>query len=288
MDTKKCIVLLSVLDKLNITEAAKKLGYTPSGVSRIIESMEKELGFPLLIRSHDGVQPTTECTSLLPLFGELASLDKTLAESAQNITGMKQGKIRIGNAYTAYIPNLFHTIQDFKKAFPKIDIQIYEGLSSELISKLLVNELDFCICSNCPGTYEWIPLFSDPMVVMVSKDHPLAKEIHYPIKRFETDPFIDFRPDADTDAKRLLQKHRIKPNNRFAAASDHSAYLMVKAGMGVALTNSMYTQTWSDGIVTLLTEPESYISIGIAVISRQYLSPSVKLFLERFTKDMKK
>lgn len=58
--------------------------------------------------------------------------------------------------------------------------------------------------------------------------------------------------------------------------------------MGVALTNSMYTQTWSDGIVTLLTEPESYISIGIAVISRQYLSPSVKLFLERFTKDMKK
>ena len=103
MDTKKCIVLLSVLDKLNITEAAKKLGYTPSGVSRIIESMEKELGFPLLIRSHDGVQPTTECTSLLPLFGELASLDKTLAESVQNITGMKQGKIRIGNAYTCLL-----------------------------------------------------------------------------------------------------------------------------------------------------------------------------------------
>ena len=42
MDTKKCIVLLSVLDKLNITEAAKSLGYTPSGVSRIIESIEKE------------------------------------------------------------------------------------------------------------------------------------------------------------------------------------------------------------------------------------------------------
>lgn len=288
MDTKKCIVLLSVLDKLNITEAAKSLGYTPSGVSRIIESMEKELGFSLLIRSHEGVQPTTECTSLLPLFGELASLDKTLVESAQNITGMKQGKIRIGNAYTAYIPKLFHTIQDFKKDFPQIDIQIYEGLSSELISKLLVNELDFCICSNCPGNYEWIPLFSDPMAVMVNKDHPLAKESHYPIKRFETDPFIDFRPDADTDAKRLLQKYRIKPNSRFAATSDQSAYLMVKAGMGVSLTNSMYTKTWSDGIVTLPTEPESYVSIGIAVISRQYLSPSVKLFLKRFTKDMKK
>lgn len=287
MDTKKCIILLSVLDKLNITEAAKSLGYTPSGVSRIIESIEKELGFSLLIRSHDGVMPTTECNSLLPLFREMASLDKALLESAQNITGMKQGKIRIGNAYTAYIPKLFQTIQDFKKDFSQIDIQIYEGLSSELVNKMMVNELDFCICSNCPGSYEWIPLFSDPMLVMVNKDHPLAKESHYPIKRFEIDPFIDFRPDADTDAKRLLQKYRIKPNSRFSAASDHSAYLLVKAGMGVALTNSLYTRTWYDGIVPLMTEPESYISIGIAVISRQYLSPSVKLFLEKFTKAMK-
>ena len=288
MDTKKCIVLLSVLDKLNITEAAKSLGYTPSGVSRIIESIEKELGCSLLIRSQDGVLPTTECSLLLPLFRELASLDKALVESAQDITGMKHGKIRIGNAYTAYIPKLFHTIQDFKKDFPLIDIQIYEGLSSELIGKLLVNELDFAICSNCPGSYDWIPLFSDSMAVIVNKNHPLAKESHYPIKRFETDPFIDFRPDADTDAKRLLQKYRIKPNSRFTATSNQSAYLMVKAGMGVSLTNSMYTQTWSDGIVKLMTEPEAYISIGIAIISKQYLSPSVKLFLERFIKDMKK
>lgn len=59
----------------------------------------------------------------------------------------------------------------------------------------------FVSAATVPALYEWIPLFSDPMVVMVSKDHPLAKEIHYPIKHFETDPFIDFRPDADTDAK---------------------------------------------------------------------------------------
>ena len=88
MDTKKCIVLLSVLDKLNITEAAKSLGYTPSGVSRIIESIEKELGFSLLIRSHDGVLPTTECSLLLPLFRELASLDKAFVD-----LNINQGKI---------------------------------------------------------------------------------------------------------------------------------------------------------------------------------------------------
>ncbi len=285
MDTRKCIVLLSVLDKQNITEAAKSLGYTPSGVSRVIEAMEKELGFPLLIRSHDGVQPTTECRSLLFLFRELAALDKYLAESARNITGLQQGKIRIGTAYAAYIPTLFHTIQNFKADYPEIDIQIHEGLSAELIDKLLVNELDLCICSSCPGSYEWIPLFSDPMAVMVSPDHPLAEARHYPIKHLERDPFIDFCPDADTDAKRLLQKYHVRPNSRFTATSNRSAYLMVKAGLGVSLTNAMHAKSWSDGIVTLLTDPEVSVSIGIAVINRQYLSPSVRLFLDRFTAD---
>lgn len=288
MDTRKCIVLLSVLDKLNITEAAKSLGYTPSGVSRIIEAMEKELGFPLLIRSHDGVRPTTECRSLLFLFRELAALDKYLAESARNISGLKQGKIRIGTAYTAYIPTLFRTIQAFKTDYPETDIQIHEGLSAELIDKLLVNELDLCLCSSCPGSYEWIPLFSDPMTVMVSPDHPLAKTGHYPIKRLETDPFIDFCPGADTDGKRLLQKYHIKPNSRFTATSNQSAYLMVKAGLGVSLTNALHARAWSDGIVSLLTDPEVPISIGIAVINRQYLSPSVRLFLDQFTANLTK
>jgi DNA-binding transcriptional LysR family regulator len=287
MDTKKSIVLLSVLDKLNITEAAKCLGYTPSGVSRIIESIEKELGFSLLIRTHSGVYPTAECTKLLPLFSELASLDKALTDSAQEITGMKQGKIRIGNAYTAHMPELFDALQSFKKDFPQIDIQLYEGLSSELVNKLTVNKLDLCICSKCPGDYDWIPLFSDPMCVMVSQSHPLAKESHYPLKRLETDSFIDFRPDTETDASRLLQKYHIKPNRHFAAANDHSAYLMVKAGMGVALTNTLHTRTWSDGISVLMTMLETHVPIGIAVINRQYLSPSVKIFLERFTAVLK-
>ena len=135
MDTKKMYSSAFCIRQTEYNRSRKKPRYTPSGVSRIIESIEKELGFSLLIRSHDGVLPTTECSLLLPLFRELASLDKALVESAQDITGMKHGKIRIGNAYTAYIPKLFHTIQDFKKDFPLIDIQIYEGLSSELIGK---------------------------------------------------------------------------------------------------------------------------------------------------------
>lgn len=61
MDTEKCKTLLCILESGSISCAAEKLGYTPSGVSRMIASMEQDAGFPLLIRSRRGIVPTAEC-----------------------------------------------------------------------------------------------------------------------------------------------------------------------------------------------------------------------------------
>ena len=61
MDTEKCRALLAVLEAGSLSAAAEKLDYTPSGLSRMMAALEQELGFPLLSRSHNGVQPTRAC-----------------------------------------------------------------------------------------------------------------------------------------------------------------------------------------------------------------------------------
>ena len=48
MDLEKCKALIQVIDTKSLSKAAKKLGYTPSGLSRMISSLEKEMGFTLL------------------------------------------------------------------------------------------------------------------------------------------------------------------------------------------------------------------------------------------------
>lgn len=50
MDTEKCRVLLTVLHERSLSAAAEALGYTPSGISRLVDSLERETGFPLLHR----------------------------------------------------------------------------------------------------------------------------------------------------------------------------------------------------------------------------------------------
>ena len=58
MDHNKRTALLTAIDLGNLTRAAEQLGYTQSGLSYIIKSVEAEFGFPLLIRSRSGVRPT--------------------------------------------------------------------------------------------------------------------------------------------------------------------------------------------------------------------------------------
>jgi len=66
MDTEKCRVLLTVLHERSLSAAAEALGYTPSGVSRLVDSLERETGFPLLHRGRGGVSATRACQELLP------------------------------------------------------------------------------------------------------------------------------------------------------------------------------------------------------------------------------
>ena len=67
MDQNKCVALLTAIDLGNLTRAAEQLGYTQSGLSYVIKTLETELGFPLLVRSRTGVRPTEDCQRILPL-----------------------------------------------------------------------------------------------------------------------------------------------------------------------------------------------------------------------------
>ncbi|MEE0583790.1 MAG: LysR family transcriptional regulator, partial [Adlercreutzia sp.] len=94
MDTEKCTVLLTAIDQGSLSGAAEALGYTPSGVSRLVASLEAELGLPLLVRGKGGVTPTPECEALRPRFAELASLGRACRDEAAAVRGLLTGQRR--------------------------------------------------------------------------------------------------------------------------------------------------------------------------------------------------
>ena len=64
MDTERWQILLKAIDRGSLRAAAEEMGFTVSGISRSVATLEKELGFSLLYRAKSGVQPTEECRQL--------------------------------------------------------------------------------------------------------------------------------------------------------------------------------------------------------------------------------
>ena len=102
MDLEKCKALVQVIDTKSLSKAAKKLGYTPSGLSRMISSLEKEMGFTLLRRNHDGMFPTNECRHLLSDIRELLYQDQLLDQKVSDINELYVGEIEIGVSHRYY------------------------------------------------------------------------------------------------------------------------------------------------------------------------------------------
>ena len=56
MDSKKVHALLLAIERGSLTSAAAELGYTQSGLTHMMNSLEQELGLNLLVRSKNGVR----------------------------------------------------------------------------------------------------------------------------------------------------------------------------------------------------------------------------------------
>ena len=103
MDIEKCRALLCIIQKGSLTAAGQALGYTPSGISRMVASLEDECGFSLLIRGRNGAFATKECEKLLPGIINMVDAQESLLSDIDRILGIETGHIEVGSAVTLII-----------------------------------------------------------------------------------------------------------------------------------------------------------------------------------------
>ncbi len=279
MDSTKCKALITVLECGSLSGAAEILGYTPSGMSRMIASIEQDTGFPLLLRSRKGIEATTECKKLLPTIRKLSHYGEQYKQLVAQLNGIESGEIHIGTSYRTYYPWLMTIISEFLEAHPNIKIHLSDGVSTELLTCLEQHTLDLCIISEREGNFTWIPLQENPMVAWLPPDHPYAGFDSVPIKIFETDPYIETCPNQDTDNSRLLKRHHIKPNIQFSTTNTYATYCMVESGLGITLTNGLNASGENGNVIVKPLSPPETITLGIAISSMEVLSPAARKFV---------
>ena len=280
VDTSKCQALLTVLEKGNLAHAAEELGYTTSGISRMMSSLEAEVGFPLLVRSKTGVKPTADCRTMLPTFTQLATLGESCEEQASLIRGIEVGRVRVGTAYRPFYDPIAELLAEFSDAHPGVEVDFTARNSSPLVRGIERGRLDLAVISHREGDFTWTPLLEDPMVALVPADHPLANASAYPIERFAQDAFILLYPDEESDNSRTLASHGIQPNAHNTVLELRDAFELVAVGLGVTMINRVYADVHDERVHVLPLDPAVNISIGIATPAPGLSSPAARAFAD--------
>ena len=174
MDSIKCQALLLAIQYGSLTAAGKELGYTQSGMTRMIRSLEKEIGFPLLVRNKQGVRPSANGQQMVPAFQEVVRASQKAADLGAAIQGVLAGVLNIGSYYSAAAAWLPKILRRFQAQYPKVEVHLLEGTNQELAQWLNEKAVDCCLAAK-PGAdvaYDWIPLKDDELVVWLPPDHP--------------------------------------------------------------------------------------------------------------------
>lgn len=282
MDEVKCEALITAAEQGSLSRAARILGYTQPGISRMIHSLEEELGFPLLIRTKKGVELTPNGKTVLPYLEETVRAARLTHETSASILGLLSGTLTIGCYYSVSSMILPPLLKRFGTDYPRVRIILREGTNAELAEALENCTIDFSLAAPTPESLECdhIPILEDELVVWLPPSHPLAGKTAFPLEALTSYPFIITQPGQDTDIDRLLSKYHIHPDFHFATKDAYSTYRMVEAGLGISFNQSLFARGWKGNVVTLPFDPPQVIHLDISIPSLKEASPAAKKFIQ--------
>ena len=282
MESKKLEALLMAVDLGSFTKAAEVLGYTQSGLTHMMNSLEKEVGFTLLERGRSGVRLTEEGERIAPAVREFLQANARLDSVIEQVASSRTEIIRV-SAYASiamhWLPGI---IQRFREECPDVDVDIrmadhvdvpYELLAQGKMDAILVSPQD-------EGQYEWVHLADDPMFAVLPPDFDTQGMTAFPLAAFEARDFIMPSQGFDKDIMRIFNRIGVKPHILPTWVDDPTVISMVSHGLGVSMMTELTVRGRTDGVKLLPVEPVSSRELGLAVRSLDAASDGLRHFID--------
>ena len=265
----------AIHDTGGLARAANMMNMTQSALSHQIKGIEDQAGVELFVRrskplrlSAAGMKMLAAAEAILP---QVAALE---AEFSGLVSG-KAGRLHIAIECHACFEWLFPVLEQFRKAWPEVDVDIRPGLAFDALPALRREDVDLVVSSDpedLPET-DFTPLFDYEPVFVAAAQHPLAAKdvieaedfrgqtlITYPVDRARLDIFSQLLTPAKVEPAAVRQVELtavilllVASNRGVAVLPDwvvrqvryHSDYItrpLTRAG----ITRRLYAATRSD------------------------------------------
>lgn len=280
METKKWEALLTSVELGSFTRAADKLKITQSGLTHMMNALEKEIGVSLLIRDRYGVRFTDAGEALRPAVGDLLRSAEHLERQIEAQKGSKRENIRVA-AYSSICMHWLPTIvQQFRWAYPDVSVDIRMGSVEEMYRWLEEGKVDLSFASRQDrGGYNWVPLWDDPLLAILPVDDPAGQGDSFPVSGFQGREFLMPSLGFDLDIMGVFQAQKVQPDIRNTSVEDAAILSMVEHGLGVSILSELVLKGRQDNVRCLPLDPPACRRIGIAVSSQREVTDTVRQFI---------
>lgn len=282
MDLKKYEVLLKVVDRGNINNVSYDLGYTHSGISKMLNSMEAEVGFQIIKRNNKGITLTPEGEKLIPIIRNIVKENEKLEEEIALINGIESGTVRIGCFPTAGFVLIPDILRNFQSRYPHIQVEVLEEHSLEQLEQWLNRGIiDIGVFSRQPyHKFQWLKEVDDEYVALLPAGHRLCSRNQVSVEELFEEKVLLFKSHKglDQDIVQILQYVDVKGYESYTANSDFTVIRMVEQNGFLALMPKLIAE-YALSLFDVECRPidvQINRTIGFAVKSKEDISPSVK------------
>ena len=272
LDLRHYQMIATLAQTPRVTDAAGRLGITPSALSHRIREAERRLGTPLFDRSHKRLRMTAAAEHLTQVAEQLLA---DLARAEQDAQRMGQGVrqvVRLAvESYSSYhwLPNF---LRHLKIKHPDVGIQVVAGAAKNPIKSLVDHTIDLVIVSGevAGRRLESLHLFEDELLFIAPPDHRLAGRSHIVGSDIVGEDFITYTrtPEPDREYAKLFRPNGAYPNWTETVELPEAIVEMVAAGLGTSVLAGWAVRgaIMSGRIIGLSVGPDGVFASWYAVV----------------------
>lgn len=271
LEFRQLKAFIAIAEEGYITRAAERLGMQQPPLTRLLQSLEAELGVMLMERLPRGVRPTTAGLALLDEARNILAQVEGVTDVVRRAARGERGRLAIGFTSSAALhPFVPSVLRLFRETFVGVSVVLEEAGTGELLDALVHEKLDAAfIRSPLSGSQSLQdqPILVEPMLLALPTDHPLAIDAQspLPLAALATEAFVLYRRRVGLGLYDAIlvacREAGFSPQVVQEAPRMTATLSLVAAGLGVSIVPASMQRLRGDGIIYReLTECRSLVA----------------------------
>jgi DNA-binding transcriptional LysR family regulator len=280
-------LFVAIVEEQSIAKAAERKNIAASAVSRRISDIEDLFQVELLHRHSKGIEPTPAGYTLLEhariILGNMAQLETELSGYRQG----KRGHIRICANKSAILESLAGELSSFLEQHPLVHIDLEEQISPAIVHAVVESRADIGIFGGNIAALELevLPYRSDRLVVLMTRNHPLAHQKSVRFGDLIDHDFVSLEKGSSIETLCMKAAAELgkKLKLRIRVSSFDALFRLVDAEMGLGIVPLEITRDryGLEKFVTIpLEEPWARRDLVMGVRDYKSLPPVTRMLID--------